>query len=209
MHSEMVSSQLHIVFGAGPVGLTLAHELVLRGRSVRLVTRSGRGQSIRGVERSAADASDENQAVTVAQGAQVIYHAVGADYGRWAELLPPIMTGLIHAASSTGARLVYADNLYAYGPVDGSLTEDLPAAATGPNGRLRAELANRLLAAHRPGTLHTTIGRSSDFYGPGVRLSTVGERVFGTVARRKPAQVLGDPDQLHTYTFIGDFARAL
>jgi nucleoside-diphosphate-sugar epimerase len=46
-------------------------------------------------------------------------------------------------------------------------------------------------------------------YGPGVRLSTVGERVFGTVARRKPAQVLGDPDQRHTYTVIGDFARAL
>src|SRR5262249_5332809 len=72
-----------------------------------------------------------------------------------------------------------------------------------------AELAKTLLAAHLSGTLHATIGRSSDFYGPGVRLSTVGERVFGTVVQRKPAQVLGDPDQLHTYTFIGDFARAL
>src|SRR5262249_15850535 len=118
------------------------------------------------------------------------------------------MSGLIRAASSTGTRLVYADNLYAYGPVDGALTEDLPAAATGRNGRLRAELANTLLAAHRSGALHATIGRSSDFYGPGVQLSTVGERVFGAVARRKPAQVVGDPDQLHTYTFIGDFARA-
>src|SRR5262245_22070835 len=209
MHSEMVSSQLHIVFGAGPVGLTLAHELVLRGRSVRLVTRSGPGPSIRGVERAAADASAEKQAVTVAPGAQVIYHTVGADYGHWAELLPPIMAGLIHAASFTGARLVYADNLYAYGPVDGSLTDDLPAAAAGPNGRLRAELANTLLAAHRSGTLRATIGRSSDFYGPSVHLSTVGERLFGAVARRKPAQMLGDLDQLHTYTFIGDFARAL
>jgi len=42
-----------------------------------------------------------------------------------------------------------------------------------------------------------------------VCLSTVGERVFGAVMRRKPAQALGDPDQLHTYTFIDDFARAL
>ena len=209
MQAEMSNSQLHVVFGAGPVGLALAHELVRPGRSVRLVTRSGRGQSIRGVERAAADASDENQAATIAQGAQVIYHAVGADYGHWAELLPPVMAGLIHAASCTGARLVYADNLYAYGPVDRPLTENLPSAATGPNGRLRAELANTLLAAHRSGTLRATIGRSSDFYGAGARLSTVGERVFGRVARRKPAQILGDPDQLHTYTFIGDFARAL
>jgi nucleoside-diphosphate-sugar epimerase len=208
MPSESFSSHLHVVFGAGPVGLALAHELVARGRSVRLVTRSGRGQSIRSVERAAADASDGKQAVTVAQSARVIYHAVGADYGQWAELLPPIMAGLIHAASATGTRLVYADNQYAYGQVDRPLTEDLPAAATGPNGRLRAALANTLLAAHRSGTLHATIGRSSDFYGPDVRLSTVGERAFGRVARHKPAQVLGDPDQLHTYTFIGDFARA-
>jgi nucleoside-diphosphate-sugar epimerase len=209
MHPETFSSQTHVVFGAGPVGLAVAHELVAKGQLVRLATRSGRGQPIRGVERAAADASDGKQAVAVAQGAQVIYHAVGADYGHWGELLPPIMAGLIHAASLTGARLVYADNLYAYGPVDRPLTEDLPSAATGPNGRLRAELANRLLAAHRSGTLQATIGRSSDFYGPGVRLSTVGERVFGRVARQKPAQLLGDPDQLHTYTFIGDFARAL
>jgi nucleoside-diphosphate-sugar epimerase len=209
MQSETISAQLHVIFGGGAVGGALARELVQKGRTVRLVTRSGRGQPIQGVERAAADASDKNQAATVAAGAQVIYHAVGADYGHWADLLPPIMAGLIHAASATGARLVYADNLYAYGPLDGSLTEDLPAAARGPNGRLRAELAQTLLAAERAGTLQATIGRSSDFYGPGVRVSTVGERVFGRVVQRKSAQVLGDPDQLHTYTFIGDFARAL
>ena len=119
------------------------------------------------------------------------------------------MAGLIHAASSTGARLVYADNLYAYGPVDGPLTEDLPPAAKGPNGRLRAELAKTLLDAHRSGKMQATIGRASDFFGPGVRLSTVGERVFGAAVQHKSAQVLGDPDQPHTYTFVGDFARAL
>ena len=209
MQTEPTGSDLHVIFGAGPVGLALAQALPLRGRSVRLVTRSGRGQSIHGVERVAADARDKDQAATAVRGALAIYHAVGADYGHWAELLPPIMAGLIHAAASTGARLVYADNLYAYGRVDGPLTEDLPAAAAGPNGRVRAELANELMAAHRSGTLQATVGRSSDFFGPGVGLSTVGERVFGAVVRRKPAQVLGDPDQLHTYTFIDDFARAL
>jgi nucleoside-diphosphate-sugar epimerase len=57
--------------------------------------------------------------------------------------------------------------------------------------------------------MQATIGRASDFFGPGVRLSTVGERVFGAVVQHKSAQVLGDPDQPHTYTFVGDFARAL
>jgi nucleoside-diphosphate-sugar epimerase len=209
MHSAPFTSGLHVIFGAGPVGQALAQELVTKGQSVRLVTRSGRGASLAGVEHVAADASDQAQAATAAAGAQVVYHAVGADYGHWAQLLPPIMTGLIHAASSARARLVYADNLYAYGPVDGPLTEDLPPAAKGPNGRLRAELAKTLLDAHRSGKTQATIGRASDFFGPGVRLSTVGERLFGAAVRHKSAQVLGDPDQPHTYTFIRDFARAL
>jgi nucleoside-diphosphate-sugar epimerase len=65
------------------------------------------------------------------------------------------------------------------------------------------------LEAHRSGKTQASIGRASDFFGPGVRLSTVGERVFGAVVRHKSAQVLGDPDQPHTYTFVADFARAL
>src|SRR5262245_58899004 len=164
MHTAPFSPGLHVIYGAGPVGLALARELVTRGQSVRLVTRSGRGEPLAGVDRFATDASDQAQAATAAAGAQIVYHAVGAAYGHWAELLRPIMTGVIHAASSTGARLVYADNLYAYGPVDGPLTEDLPVAAKRPNGRLRAELAKTLLDAHRSGKLQATIGRSSDFF---------------------------------------------
>jgi hypothetical protein len=37
------------------------------------------------------------------------------------------------AAESSGAKLVFADNLYAYGPVDCRLREDLPAIATSPH----------------------------------------------------------------------------
>jgi hypothetical protein len=51
-------------------------------------------------------------------------------------LLFPTLTGsILGAAESSGAKLVFADNLYAYGPVDGPLREDLPAAARGRKGR--------------------------------------------------------------------------
>ena len=45
------------------------------------------------------------------------------------------MRGIVAGAAASGARIVYADNLYAYGPVEGPLTEDLPSRATGSNGR--------------------------------------------------------------------------
>ena len=88
------------------------------------------------------------------------------------------MNGILGGSAATGVRLVYADNLYAYGPIDGPLTEDLASRATGPNGRVRAMLADQLLMAHAAGTVRATIGRASDYYGPWGRQSTAGERLF-------------------------------
>jgi nucleoside-diphosphate-sugar epimerase len=119
------------------------------------------------------------------------------------------MTGILEGAAATGARVVYADNLYGYGPVAGPLTEDLPYRATGPNGRVRTALAERLMTAHETGRVRAAIGRASDYYGPWGRQSTAGERLFLPALAGKRAQVLGDPDQPHTFTYLADFARAL
>ena len=37
----------------------------------------------------------------------------------------------------------------------------------------------------------------------------MGSRVFGRALAGKSAQVVGDPDRLHSYTFIDDFGKAL
>jgi nucleoside-diphosphate-sugar epimerase len=63
--------------------------------------------------------------------------------------------------------------------------------------------------AHAAGKVRATIGRASDFYGPRARQSKVGDGVFARALAAKPAQALGDPDALHTYTFIHDFAAGL
>jgi nucleoside-diphosphate-sugar epimerase len=70
-------------------------------------------------------------------------------------------------------------------------------------------MAERVLTAHADGEVRATIGRASDFYGPGVTDSTVGERVFEPVLAGKTVSLLGDPDAAHTYTYIDDFARGL
>jgi nucleoside-diphosphate-sugar epimerase len=93
--------------------------------------------------------------------------------------------------------------------VDGPLTESLPYRAAGPNGRVRGALADELMTAHAAGTVRATIGRASDYYGPRGRQSTAGERLFVPALSGKKAQVLGDPDMPHTFTYLPDFARAL
>jgi nucleoside-diphosphate-sugar epimerase len=204
----MTEPGLHVVVGLGPVGRTVVGELIARGHRVRAVARHGAAGLPAAVETIEADIADPAAARRAMAGAGVVYHAASAPYDRWPEHLPPLMRGII-AVPGPRARVVYADNLYAYGPVDGPLTESLPSRATGPNGRVRATLADQLMEAHAAGTVRATIGRASDYYGPWGRQSTAGERLFVPALVGKPAQVLGDPDVPHTFTYLGDFARGL
>ena len=205
----MSEPELHVVAGLGAVGRAVIDELLGRGLPVRAIARHSVAGLPREVDLIQADLTDPDAARRAMTGAAVVYHVASAPYDRWPDLLPPLMRGVLAGAASAGARIIYADNLYAYGPVDGPLTEDLPSRATGPNGRVRATLADQLMEAHAAGTVRATIGRASDYYGPWGRQSTAGERLFDPALAGKTTRVLGDPDLPHTFTYLGDFARGL
>ena len=61
----------------------------------------------------------------------------------------------------------------------------------------------------RPGRVEVAIGRASDYFGPGATRSALGETVFGRALSGKTAQVMGDPDQPHSYSYTPDIAAAL
>jgi nucleoside-diphosphate-sugar epimerase len=199
---------LHVVFGAtGGIGRAVTEELVRRGRRVSAVSRGG--AAIGGAEGIAADATQPDAAAGAASGAAVVYHCVNPGYTQWPELLPPVSRSIRGAAEATGAKLVYADGLYAYGPVDGPLREELPAIATGRKGRTRVEVAAEMLAAHRDGRVRVAIGRASDYYGPHGPNSTAGETVFGRAVAGKRPVWTGRLDQPHSFYFLPDLARGL
>jgi nucleoside-diphosphate-sugar epimerase len=200
---------LHVVLGTGPLGLALIRHLAAQGQRLRAVSRRSRDDLPTHVELVTANLADVSEVKRACDGAGVVYHCANPPYAKWPELHPPLMRAIIEGSSSTDARLVFGDNLYAYGPVDGPLTEDLPYRASGPNGRTRARIADDLMTAHDQGRIRATIGRGSDFFGPFAYQSTVGDRVFARALEGKPASVLGDPDTPHTVTYIEDFARAL
>jgi nucleoside-diphosphate-sugar epimerase len=88
------------------------------------------------------------------------------------------------------------------------MTEETPPASTTKKGRLRAALAEELLAAHRDGKVRVAIGRSSDYFGPGGVNSAVGERFLKPVVAGKKTQWFADLDQPHTMSYLPDMARA-
>lgn len=200
----------HVVFGAnGAVGTALMGRLVARGDQVIGVCRSGRGDAPPGTRLVAADVADAGAAIEAARGATTLYSCVGVDYTRWPQLWPRIVDGLLAAAEHTGAPLVFADNLYSYGPQNQPLVETLPGTSHGVKPALRARLSARLLEAHAAGRARVALVRASDFYGPGALNAVLGARVFGRALAGKPARVLGDPDCPHTLSYVPDVARAL
>lgn len=199
----------HIVLGTGPLGLAVIRELRERGKTVRAVNRSGDAPVPDDVTVVQADLSDVDQAREIGTDAAVIYFCVQPPYTDWPALFPPLLEHAIEVAANANARLVLGDNCYMYGPTDEPLTEDLPYDASGRKGRTRAKMARTALQAHEEGRAEVAIGRASDFYGSHVTISAVGERVFANALREKPITVLGNPDVLHTYTYIDDFGRAL
>lgn len=206
----MPTSDLHAVLGAGGgTGGAVVRELARHGRRVRAVSRRGDAEVPDGVERLAADVATAEGAEAACAGAAVVYHCVLPPYTRWAAEFPPLTDAIAAAAARAGAKLVLADNLYLYGPHAGPLTEDLPPAATGRKGRVRALMAERLLDAHRSGRLRVAIGRSSDYYGPGGRNSVAGERVFRAALAGRTVRWLGQLDQPHTLSYLEDMARSL
>lgn len=202
----MTTNELVVVLGAGQVGTRVAAQLRARGVKVRQVRRSGAASD----EVRVGDVADPRFAEDVGKGASVIVHCAVPPYHQWGALLESLSDGALHAARTSGARLVVLDNLYGYGRVSGPMTERTPLAPVSRKGELRARIAEKLLAAHRAGDARVSIARASDFYGPGVTLSGVfGERFFQRVLSGKSAETFGDADLPHSYSYVPDVVNGL
>lgn len=199
----------HLVIGAGAVGTATAQLLAEDGHHVRLASRSGSGPVHPAIERVALDATDAAAVTRAARGAAAIYNCANPPYTRWETDWPPIAAALLAAAEATGAVLATTSNLYAYGPVDRPMTEDLPLAATGTKGRVRARMWLDALAAHETGRVRATEVRGSDFYGPGVANAMLGRRAVERLLAGKSVQLLGDVSARHSVTYVPDVARLL
>jgi nucleoside-diphosphate-sugar epimerase len=208
-----MSDKLHVIFGTGPVGMAILDELAKQGQRVRMVNRSGKTSEPlpSGVEVMAGNVADPAFASHAAAGASVIYNALNPAYSQWVALFAALQAGAIAAAAANHAKLVVMDNLYMYGDPQGQpMSEERPHQAHTKKGQLRAAMARDLLAAHHAGRVQVVVGRAADFIGPRVWVSALGgDLVIKPAVQGKAAQVVGDIDTPHSYTYMPDIGRAL
>jgi nucleoside-diphosphate-sugar epimerase len=205
-------SELHVIFGTGPLAQSVMRALLKRGKTIKMVNRSGKRptNAPADVEIVAGDAYITEFTRTVTKGALAVYQCAQPQYHEWVTKFPPLQASILSGAAANGAKLIVAENLYMYGDTHGqALSEDLPYAAHTRKGKVRGEMAQALLEAHRQGLVRVAMARGSDFYGPGVLDSALGERTIVPLLQGKPAEVTSALDLPHTYTYINDFGEAL
>jgi nucleoside-diphosphate-sugar epimerase len=137
----------------------------------------------------------------------VLVLAAQPPYHRWHGQLASMVDNALAAARVNGARLVFVDNLYMYGAVDGPISESTPERANNPKMALRRDIGRRLLAAHAAGEASVAIGRLSDYYGPGGENSLLYKLLLAPALTGRRMQLFVDGDQPHTFAYLPDAAR--
>ena len=202
---------MHTILGAGgPVANALTKELLEAGEKVRLVSRRP-VTKFPGTEWVGADLKNSEQVQKAVQGSAVIYMCAGLQYSRkiWAVEWPLIMQNLIDAAKSTGARLIFFDNVYMYGHVHGAMKEDTPYNPSSVKGSIRAAIANQLMQESKAGNIRASIARAADFYGAETLNSFYDSMVLAKFAKNEKAMWIGNPQSKHSFTYVPDAGKAM
>jgi nucleoside-diphosphate-sugar epimerase len=202
-------TRLHTILGAGGV---IANELVkvLSGAPLRLVSRTPE-PAAGTTQAMSADVLDLDQTIAAVAGSSVVYLLVGLRYDTrtWRALWPRIMSNTIEACKRANAKLVFFDNVYMYGLVEGPMTEETPFNPCSRKGEVRAKIATMLLDEIAAGRITALIARSADFYGPHARTSIANVLVFDKLAKSATAAWPVNDSVPHSFTFTPDAAHAI
>jgi nucleoside-diphosphate-sugar epimerase len=202
---------LHTILGAGgSISNFLVPVLLENNERVRLVSRNPKKTA--GTENITADLTNASDTLKAVEGSAIVYLLVGLEYNIkvWQTQWPIIMTNVIDACKTTGAKLIFFDNVYMYGKKNGKMIETNSFHPCSKKGVVRAGIATQLLHDMRLGNITALIARSADFYGPGSdKTGMANITVFANFAKHKKAQCLVNDSVPHSFTYVPDAAKAL
>lgn len=203
---------IHTILGAGgPVANALTDELIKNKKTVRLVSRRPVDVKAENVSWQKADLLELEQLREATKGSDVIYLCAGLVYDAdiWRQQWPVIMRNVIKVTQENNARLIFFDNIYMYGLVNGPITEETPYKPISKKGEVRAEIANMVMNEVKAGKLNAIIARAPDFYGTTSTNAFLDLMVLAKYAKKQSAQWMGDPNKLHNFIYIPDAGRAI
>jgi nucleoside-diphosphate-sugar epimerase len=199
------------IFGYGAVGRATVARLLERGDHVRVAQRHRPSDLPPTALFAACNVLEEAHVRSACAGSEAVMCCFGFPYDArvWETAWPQAMRNMLAACAEVGARFVFADNLYMYGPQTRPLAEDMPLTTYGRKPRVRALITRLWQDAHARGRIAAAAVRASDFYGPNVITSVLSEYGVKRLLAGQAALIPYSPDYPHDFTYVPDFARAL
>lgn len=202
---------MQTILGAnGIIAIEIAKELHKNyTKEIRLVSRNPKKVNDTD-ELHSADLMDKQACNKAVKGSEIVYMTVGLPYKSsiWKEQWPIVIRNIIDACKNHNAKLVFFDNVYMYGQVDGTMTEETPFNATSIKGKVRGEIATMVLDEIKNGTLTAMICRAPEFYGPRNTMSGTNVLVFDNIKKGKKPQTLLTDASLRTLIYTPDAGKA-
>jgi len=200
-----------ILGSGGAIGVELAKALKIYTNEIRLVSRNPKKVN-ESDELMSADLLNTDDVRKAIDGSEIVYVTVGFPYSAkvWKDVWPKFITDVIAACKEFNAKLVFFDNIYMYDPkyLD-RMTEETPINPPSKKGKIRAEVAQMIMDEVKAGTLTALIARSADFYGPGIKSSSMlNETIIKPLSIGGKANLLGSVNSKHSYTFTPDAGKA-
>jgi nucleoside-diphosphate-sugar epimerase len=203
---------MHTILGAGgAVANALTRELLNNNETIRLVSRKPIQSAGKNITWQKADLLNYNELLDASKGSEVIYLTAGLVYDKviWQQQWPVIMQNFINLGKQTGARLIFFDNVYMYGLVNGPMLETTSYNPSSVKGEVRAKIATQLMDEAKAGNIKASIARGADFYGTDSMNSFVDIMVLDKYAKKQSAQWIGDPKKLHNFSYIPDMGKGM
>lgn len=201
---------MQTILGAnGVIAQELSRNLTQYTDQIRQVSRNPKKVNA-GDELVSADLLNYADTEKAVAGSDIVYLTPGLKYDIkvWQDQWPKIMRNTIDACKKHKTKLVFFDNVYAYGYVQGAMTETTPYNPSSKKGEVRAKIATTLLDEIKQGNLEGMIVRAADFYGPNALLSLTYSGVTEKVKKGSTSQWFGDPKKIHTFTYTPDAGKA-
>ncbi|KAB2909152.1 MAG: NAD-dependent epimerase/dehydratase family protein [Ignavibacteriales bacterium] len=198
-----------ILGGGGAIGEPLARELTAYTDKIRIAARNPK--KINETDRVLKfDLLNKESTRAAVKGSEIVYLVAGLKYSAkvWQQQWGIVLENVLSACKEEGAKLVFFDNVYSYGKVEGEMTEETPLNPCSKKGEVRAKLNIRLNDEYTKGNLQAAVVKAADFYGPRVGSSLYNLLVLNNMVKGKKAMWMNNPAAIHSFTYTPDAAKA-
>jgi nucleoside-diphosphate-sugar epimerase len=195
--------------GSGAIGESIAAALKSKGRPYRVIGRSRKDLESKfgsdpGAEIATWNPDDPASVRAAARGIDTIFYLVGVPYWQF-DLHPKLMQKTLDGAIAEGVeRIVLIGTVYPFGRARTErISEDHPREPHTFKGRMRKEQEDLVLAADAAGSIHGTVLRLPDFYGPAIERSFLASAFHAAIDGSR-AQLIGPIDTPHEFMYVPD-----